>query len=101
MPGDERAEDVKAVFAKKRRFQQMLSIPLLVVLAALVGVGNANHTLLGVPALAVVGLSLIVIGLVLYFSLRNWRCPACGTRLPPEGAFVPLDKCSKCGAKLS
>ena len=95
-------EDFKAVFKKRRQLQHLLTIPLILVLAGFVALDESHdNTLLGIPGLWVVAICVIVTALVVYYSLRTWRCPSCNKRLPPEGAWSPLDKCSNCGVKLS
>src|SRR5215469_8209966 len=104
MSEQEQADAIKAAFAKKRQFQRLLTIPLLLFIAVWVVLDETggSDTMSGTWTLALGVVMIVSTMVVIYYSLRNWRCPACNKRLPPEGAFFqPLDKCLKCGAKLS
>jgi hypothetical protein len=96
----EYTEDQKAAFradyARRRRNQLMLSIPLALVVFAFASTDgrDAPFGLSGEASLTILFLVLAV-GLVV--SFRNWRCPACSRYL--GRSFNPRH-CPSCGVQL-
>ena len=82
---------IREEFATRRKRQLIATIPILALLIGFALVGErAENT----------AYPFIMIGVVLVmliFSLRNWRCPACDSYL---GRGWNPKFCSKCGAQL-
>ena len=78
-------------FAARRKRQLIATIPVLVLLIGYVLLGErAEQT-----AYPFILIGVVVV--ILIFSFRNWRCPACDGYL---GRGLNPKFCSKCGAQL-
>ena len=83
---------VREEFARRRKRQLLATIPFAIVLLGYVILGERTQ------GTAYPIIFFVVIGLLLIFSFRNWRCPACEGYL---GRAISPKFCSKCGANLS
>ena len=97
---EQQIADFKAEFARRRKRQLLVSLPLaaVVILFAIFS-RTAEAPPLGLPP-AVLRIAVFVFVLVLgaiAFSLWNWRCPACNKYL---GKGVSPSFCPKCGVPL-
>jgi hypothetical protein len=94
---DQKAE-FKQLYATRRRNQLMVSIPLVpLILAVVLTEDRAAGTILGLSRQVVGPIFLAVVGAVLFYSFRNWRCPACNKYL---GRGVNPQHCQNCGVEL-
>ena len=88
----------KELYATRRRNQLMVSIPLV---AFIIGVvlteDRAGGTILGLPRDVAGPIFLAIVAAGLFYSFRNWRCPACNKYL--GRAFNPRH-CQNCGVEL-
>ena len=94
----EQQEQFKQAFAVKRRRQIFLAVALVPILVLLLG-GSSRHgeqPVFHLPA-AVAYFAFIAIVGGLVFSIKNWRCPACGKYL---GKSIGLCECPRCGIAL-
>ena len=95
-------EEQKAQFhqdySRRRRNQLMVSVPLVAVMLALV-FSEERHasTILGLPVQVAGPIFLAVVAGALFFSFRNWRCPACNKYL---GRTFNPKHCHSCGVEL-
>jgi hypothetical protein len=95
---EQQLEDFKAEFARRRKRQLLVSLPLaaVVILFAIFS-RTAEAPPLGLPP-AVLGIAVFVLVLgAIAFSLSNWRCPACNKYL---GKGISPSFCPKCGVPL-
>ena len=94
-PGDAAADEARilAAFAARRARQRQAGILLASLLGLVVGGGVLLRVEpeLWVPAVGAIGLA------GLFFSLVNWKCPACGARLSTRRSTAG---CPECGARL-
>jgi protein-S-isoprenylcysteine O-methyltransferase Ste14 len=95
---EQQLADFKAEFARRRKRQLLVSIPLAaVVILFAVFSRTAETPRLGLPP-AVLGVTVFVLVLgAIAFSLWNWRCPACNKYL---GKGISPSFCPKCGVPL-
>lgn len=95
---EQQLEDFKAEFARRRRRQLLVSLPLAaVVILFAVFSRTAEAPPLGLPP-AVLGVAVFIFVLgAIAFSLWNWRCPACNKYL---GKGISPSFCPKCGVAL-
>lgn len=92
---EQRKKEIKAQFARRRRNQLLLFIPVAIAIAPFAI--NSGGSFLGLDPLI---WPFVTIGIVLaafVFSRYNWRCPACNKYL---GNSINPEFCSKCGAQL-
>ena len=95
---EQQKAEFKTVFARRRRNQVILAVPVLTLMALLVlSDQSAGSWMLGLPVLVAVPVALLAFVGALLFSLRNWRCPACNGYL---GKGVNPRFCAKCGVAL-
>lgn len=82
---------IREEFATRRKRQLIAVVPVVALLAGGAWLGErAENTVYPFIMIGVVVLMLI-------FSFRNWRCPACDGYL---GRGISPKFCSKCGAQL-
>ena len=95
---EQQKSQFKQDYAKRRRSQLMVSVPLVAVMLAFVFAEERHAgTLLGLPIQIAGPIFLAVVAGALFFSFRNWRCPACNKYL--GRAFNPKH-CHSCGVEL-
>jgi len=88
----------KQLYATRRRNQLMVSIPLVaVIIGVVVTEDRAGGTILGLPRDVVGPIFLAIVAGALFYSFRNWRCPACNKYL--GRGFNPRH-CQNCGVEL-
>lgn len=88
----------KESFARRRRSQLAVSVPVVVLMFALAFTQDrAGGTLLGLRIAVAAPTLFVAIAAALAFSFRNWRCPACNQYL--GRAFNPK-YCQSCGVEL-
>ena len=93
----ERDPNVVEEFKRRQKRQLVVTLPLVVLVFAILVLGDRGISLGGVSCSAIARPAFVVlIGLIL-FSLQNWRCPACNGYL---GKVISPRFCSKCGAAL-
>lgn len=95
---EDRIAAVRKDFASRRRRQFLFSAPLMGAVGAIALLAERKSAFIldypsGMWATAVFALVAGALG----FSLRNWRCPACGGYL---GKAISPKFCSKCGVPL-
>ncbi len=96
---EQQIADFKAEFARRRKRQLLVSLPLaaVVILFAVFSRTAEEAPPLGLPP-AVLGIAVFVLVLgAIAFSLWNWRCPACNKYL---GKGIGPSFCPKCGVPL-
>jgi hypothetical protein len=95
---EQQLADFKAEFARRRKRQLLVSIPLAaaVLLFGLFG-RRAEAPLFGLPPAVLGGAVFAVVLAAIAFSLWNWRCPACNRYL---GKGIGPAFCPKCGVPL-
>lgn len=95
---EQQLADFKAEFAKRRKRQLLVSLPVVAAILIFAVVSqNARVSLLGLPPALVGGIAFAVVLGTLVFSLWNWRCPACNRYL---GKGISPSFCPKCGVPL-
>ena len=95
---EEQKSQFKATYASRRKRQLAVSAPLVVLVLGFVFMEDRlAGAVRGTSSAVAVPLFLIVILGALVFSLRNWRCPACGKYL--GHSFNPKH-CQSCGVAL-
>jgi hypothetical protein len=94
MGNDSAATDVPAEFARRRRRQIIVTIPLFIIVLAS-SVFLTDETTPKSPLL--VAVFVLALGSLITFSLINWRCPACRAYL--RKATNPKF-CPNCGVAL-
>jgi Na+/alanine symporter len=88
----------KEEFARRKRRQLLVTAPfLLVVFAVAVFSAQLRRFADGSSLLVPIAAFLLVIGGLLVFSLRNWRCPACDRYV---GRSTAIHRCPKCRVAL-
>jgi hypothetical protein len=93
----EKAE-FRQLYATRRRNQLMVSIPLVAVIIGVVMTEDrAGDTILGLSRQVVGPIFLAIVAAALFYSFRNWRCPACNKYL--GRSFNPRH-CQNCGVEL-
>jgi uncharacterized protein YqgC (DUF456 family) len=90
--------EVSDEFAARRRRQLFVAIPFILLVFATILANLLGGQLFGVSAVTWVGVALVCVLGFFIFSLKNWRCPACGRYLG-QNMFTKF--CAKCGAQLS
>jgi cytochrome bd-type quinol oxidase subunit 2 len=91
-------EDIKADFARRKRKQFIVMVPLLVLIVGFVLFdGQIKSAASDVPQLVLLGVVAVAAITIMVFSFRNWRCPACNGYL---GKSASLNHCPKCGVAL-
>jgi len=96
---EEQLERFRTAFARRRRNQLLLAIPIILIVLFVSAKSDRNSSsLAGIPAqyLGVAGIVLALCALA--FTLYNWRCPACNRYL---GRVIFPRFCTKCGVPLS
>jgi len=83
--------EFRQLFAVRRRRQRLLIIPF--VLAVIAITVARNRYGFGAP-----GILVLMAAVVMLFSARNWRCPACNRYL---GRGLNPRFCARCGVSLS
>lgn len=97
-PTEDRIAAVRRDFASRRRRQLLFSAPLVGALAVIAVLADKKSAFfVGYPSGMWATAGFVLIAGVLGFSLRNWRCPACGGYL---GKAISPKFCSKCGVPL-
>lgn len=92
------AEDIKADFARRKRRQFIVMVPLLALIVGFVLFeGRLKAAASDVPQIVLIGFLPVAAITIMVFSLRNWRCPACNGYL---GKSASLNHCPKCGVAL-
>jgi len=88
---------IMAEFARRRKRQLCVSIPLAAMVIGFILIGDNSDILSSEfrPA-AVIGLFIAVLA-VLIFSFRNWRCPGCNAYLHKN---MNPRFCPRCGVQL-
>lgn len=88
----------KREFARRKRLQKLVTIPVGIVLIGLLAVLVNIEDIGFSPLMAVLGgIFLALVAGLFIFSLKNWRCPSCNAYLRKEAN--PL-YCSTCGLAL-
>jgi hypothetical protein len=95
---EQQKQEFKDAFAERRKRQWIVSIPFALLLFAFAfAQDRTSGAILGVPP-EITGPILIGSVLVLVvFSFRNWRCPACNKYL---GRAIHPKFCQNCGVAL-
>lgn len=97
-PGIDREEFIIRDFARRKRIQYILMVPVaLVVILALVVRANDSVTFGSLSQDTVIYLLLGVVLATVIYSFYNWRCPACKKYL---GRGLGQSYCPSCGAKF-
>jgi fatty acid desaturase len=95
---EQQLEDFKAEFAKRRKRQLLVSLPVVAaILIVAVASENAKVPLFGLPPAVAGAIAFAAILGTLVFSLSNWRCPACNKYL---GKGIGPSFCPRCGVPL-
>ena len=95
---EEEKAQFKQLYAARRRNQLMVSIPLVVVVFAVVLTEDRGRgTILGLSREVVGPIFLAIVAAGLFYSFRNWRCPACDKYL---GRGFNPKHCQHCGVEL-
>lgn len=90
--------DIRKSFAARRRRQLMLSAPMFLLIAGLVGMERQGRAVfLGIEADNLILFLFLAIAGAVAFSLWNWRCPSCKGYL---GRQISPKFCSRCGVEL-
>jgi hypothetical protein len=91
-------ERIIQVFAKRKRIQYILTLPVVaVIVLLLIARVNPDFSVGPLSRDVFIGILIVLAVAALVFSLFNWRCPACNKYLGRE--FSPKH-CSSCGKKL-
>jgi hypothetical protein len=93
---EDRNAEIRREFARRRRNQLVLVLPVLVAIFIMTAVEDSQAAY-GIPtALLMPAAFVIIIGAVAW-SLYNWRCPSCSRYL---GRWINPRFCVRCGAQL-
>ena len=95
---EQQLQEFKEQYARKRRHQYLISGGAILIAVA-IGLLSGRWRSIGAIRDQPIYLGLlfaVLIALVVY-SLRNWRCPACGSLL---GRSYRLNFCPNCGVEL-
>jgi hypothetical protein len=94
---EQQLQEFRSEFAKRRKRQFLVLIPVLAVFVLFVTVDETTGATPIGPAAIVLPLAFVIILGILVFSFTNWRCPACSKYL---GKGISPKFCSKCGVPL-
>jgi hypothetical protein len=95
---EQQKAEFKALFARRRRNQIAVAGPVVALMVLIVLTYElSGTTLLGVPMTVASTIAVVALVVVLLFSFRNWRCPACDHYL---GRGFNPHFCPRCGAPL-
>lgn len=95
---EDRKAAVRRDFASRRRRQFLFSAPLTAALAAIAVLFEKKSAFfLAYPSAMWATAGMVLVVGAVGFSLRNWRCPACGG---PLGTTIRPKLCGKCGVPL-
>jgi hypothetical protein len=95
---DQQRAAFRDAYAKRRRNQLIVTVPLVAVIAAFAFTEDrGGGTALGLPPQLAGPIVILVVAAVLIFSFRNWRCPACNKYL---GRSTNPKYCQRCGIEL-
>jgi len=90
--------DCISEFSKQRKKQAIATALYVgICFTTFVLVDHRTAFFLGLLPIIWVPIFLLVVGGMIFFSLKNWRCPACGTNL--KNGFSP-SKCPCCGIQF-
>ena len=92
---DEVRREIKASFAKRRRLQLSLVLPMLFLMFLMEDA--TDDVVLGIPRGIAVATTITLAVVLIAFTIFNWRCPGCRRYL---GRNVNPAFCSKCGVPL-
>ena len=88
----------KSEFARRKRNQLIAASP---IIAAMIGFvlfeSELQEALSGVPQWAAISSGVALVGSLLLFSWRTWRCPACDKYF---GKSTSMAHCPSCGVVL-
>jgi hypothetical protein len=88
---------IKEEFAKRKKKQFTLGIPVAVIfIATLIIRRSSDFNLFGITQDYVMFIGLAILGAYALFSFKNWRCPACDKYLAKQ---TNPSFCPNCGAK--
>ena len=94
---EQQLQEFRSEFAKRRKRQLLMLIPLIAVFLLFGTVDEATGATPIGPAAIILPLAFVIILGILVFSFTNWRCPACNKYL---GKGISPRFCSKCGVPL-
>lgn len=95
---EDRKAAVRRDFASRRRRQFLFSAPLTGALAAIAVLAEKKSALfVGYPSAMWATAGMVLVVGAVAFSLRNWRCPACGAS---PGTTINPRACGRCGVPL-
>jgi hypothetical protein len=90
--------EFRQLYATRRRNQLMVNIPpVAVIIGVVLPEDRAAGTILGLSRQVVGPIFLAIVAAALFYSFRNWRCPACHKYL--GRGFNPRH-CQNCGVEL-
>jgi hypothetical protein len=78
---EQQLQEFRSEFAKRRKRQFLVLIPVLAVFVLFVTVDETTGATPIGPAAIVLPLAFVIILGILVFSFTNWRCPACSKYL--------------------
>lgn len=90
------ASELRQEYARRRRRQWTIVIPVVVIVAIAMQMVDAHETYLGLSSTVVLLIGLAIILGAGAYSIYNWRCPACSTFV---GRGNPM-YCQECEFKL-
>ena len=91
-------DDFKAEFAKRRRRQIVLAVPVFIlVIGGMMLRGRDVQLPAGMNENVVIAGFVALVAAALIFSFSNWRCPACSVYL---GRSLGPHFCPRCGVEL-
>jgi len=94
----QRNPQVLAEYARRRKNQMVVTIPLFAILIGFyLGQNREAGTIMGLPAQFVAPVFIVVVLGALVVSFLNWRCPACKKYL---GRTFNPKHCHSCSAAL-
>lgn len=95
---EQQKQEFKTEFAARRRKQLLVTVPFIILLILFATINEGTGLVLGsIPISVFAPIFIIAVIVLLIFSIKNWRCPACHKYLGK--AFNPR-YCSKCGVGL-
>jgi bacteriorhodopsin len=90
--------ELRQDFARRRKRQWLIVLPVLIAILAMRAAGDSGQTTFyGLPTSVVIGIGFAMVIGAIVFSLVNWRCPSCSKYL---GKGINPSFCAKCGFKL-
>jgi rubrerythrin len=96
---DQQIAEFKSEFSRRKRNQYIVAAPVIVAIFAVTFFEDrVARVFEGASTVIVGGTFAIAVVILIAFSRRNWRCPACDSYL---GKSTSMKHCPSCGVTLN